>query len=147
MCVYIVFEEREVERYVQLQQVKQPHSTRKISKQAKRMQKGERRPKTKPNHREPDGQVLGMLWYGYGFGSAFGSGSAFAFLILLCFIFSTRDRAYFLVLCRLFFFVVLVLKNEFPTLTPGTLVPSVDVRLDTSKVHQYYMVYWCLPLR
>jgi len=64
MCVYIVFEEREVERYVQLQQVKQPHSTRKISKQAKRMQKGERRPKTKPNHREPDGQVLGMLWYG-----------------------------------------------------------------------------------
>jgi len=132
---------------VQLQQVKQPHSTRKISKQAKRMQKGERRPKTKPNHREPDGQVLGMLWYGmvwvcFWFWICF----CFSYIIVLYF-FSTRDRAYFLVLCRLFFFVVLVLKNEFPTLTPGTLVPSVDVRLDTSKVHQYYMVYWCLPLR
>jgi len=90
-----------------------------------------------------------MVWYGM----AMGSGLLLVLDLLLLFLyycalfFSTRDRAYFLVLCRLFFFVVLVLKNEFPTLTPGTLVPSVDVRLDTSKVHQYYMVYWCLPLR
>jgi len=89
-----------------------------------------------------------MVWYGYGFGSAFGSGSAFAFLILLCFIIFLPATALIFSFCAdFFFFVVLVLKNEFPTLTPGTLVPSVDVRLDTSKVHQYYMVYWCLPLR
>jgi len=75
---------------VQLQQVKQPHSTRKISKQAKRMQKGERRPKTKPNHREPDGQVLGMLWYGM----AMGSGLLLVLDLLLLFLYY----------CALFFF-------------------------------------------
>jgi len=85
------------------------------------MQKGERRPKSKPNQITGSLAVRFWFWFWICF--------CFSYIIVLYFFPPTfnfsccccflRGRAYFLVLCRLFFFVVLVLKNEFPTLTPG----------------------------